>query len=596
MSSAEQPGLKCMLLAPIQSGGGRLRQLIISVVKQAGFQLITFEDSFSPGPLSETVFADILKSDLVIAVLNRFSPGTFYEVGLSHAAGKPVIFISDEESATLSLAPLPDQIIVYKDSEEGMARLRSRLRRALRDFERAPRRFQSFPAAIGQRNFLPAIDVERLAPREFENLCFELLTQIGYRSVKWGKQLEEIDIVATLPKKDPDGFEYNELWFISMGLRTPPETLIDMIAFEPDYFVHRLQRGEFEDRPSRSSFNSNTTITFLIISIRDESARNLEDRQRAFERRQADGRFRYNLRLRIWDRQHLTSLIQQYPQIAYKYFSEEGKVKSQSRMSYEQLYIENAALTKNNEATIAALKEERDKRARAERDAVWKEVAFKAAHKLGNPIFALETNLQSIRRKIGNEKETIEIASDMGSSIEKAKTIIEQFKSLTKAQQISPRSMDILPLIRSSAQVAINNGVQVNVIGDTNPPPIFADPLRMTECFDELFANALHWLSKKQKTIDITIDVPQAHDLPSSLDNSLGYVRIRFADNGCGIAPDKKEQVFDPFYTTYPHGAGLGLSLVQRVIEGHGGVIREVGKLEEGAAFEMLLPQAKATK
>ena len=56
------------------------------------------------------------------------------------------------------------------------------------------------------------------------------------------------------------------------------------------------------------------------------------------------------------------------------------------------------------------------------------------------------------------------------------------------------------------------------------------------------------------------------------------------------------EQIFAPFFTTYPHGTGLGLSLVQRVIEGHDGVIREIGKPNEGAVFEIFLPQADSKR
>lgn len=241
----------------------------------------------------------------------------------------------------------------------------------------------------------------------------------------------------------------------------------------------------------------------------------------------------------------------------------------------------------------AAFKEEREKRLRAERDAVWKEVAFKAAHKLGNPVFAIETGLQGIRRRIKKKPdEALAVADEMGESVEKAKAIIEQFKSLTRAQEISPRPVDLIPLLESAAHVASENGVEVKISTPGRHPRALADPVRMAECFDELFANALHWFDKKEKKISIVVDGAKKKDLPATLIDSRRYLRIRFEDNGSGVPLEKKIEIFSPFFTTRTHGTGLGLSLVQRVIEGHNGAMRENGTHGEGAVFEIFIPLA----
>ena len=142
-----------------------------------------------------------------------------------------------------------------------------------------------------------------------------------------------------------------------------------------------------------------------------------------------------------------------------------------------------------------------------------------------------------------------------------------------------------------AAHVAEENGVQVRITAGEKPPCAMADPVRMTECFDELFANALHWFDKAEKRVDVAISTANKESVPRDLDGTKEYVRIVFADNGCGIPFDKKEGVFGAFYTTHPHGTGLGLSLVQRVVEGQGGLIREVGKPGEGAVFELYVPE-----
>ena len=585
MPTVKSSILRCVLLAPFEGEFEDLDRAIGLAAKQSRVRIVHLDDTQGL-PSAEAALSEIVKADLLIAVIPRTSSNVFFEIGLAQGIGRPVILLVDEEAGTPLLAARFAQTLRYTRSAEGLKRLERALRRFFEDVRRNPQRLQSFPKLRKPQAMVPFVDLDRIEPREFENLCFELLTQMGFKRVEWGKELREVDAVATLPKKDPDGFEYNELWLISMGLRAPSEMLLEMALHDREMFVHRLLRPSVMER-FRTQAKPDTPITLLLIFFRDSpSSEVFQQDLRRMEQRSAEGRYPFALRIRFWDRQQLVSLIQQYPQIALKYFSEEGRAQSKYRKTPDELYGENVELTERLQSSMAALK-------RVERDAVWKDVAFTAAHKLGNPIFALETNLQVMKKKISDRpSEALEIADEMMVSIEKAKAIIEQFKSLTRAQEISPRPVDLVPLIEGASRVAKDNGIHVQVLQNGKQPQALADPARMTECFDELFANALHWLKKPERQIVVEVDVPKKKELPPSLDNSRGYVRIRFGDNGCGVPLDKKEQIFSPFYTTYPHGTGLGLSLVQKVIEGHGGAIREIGKPDEGALFELFLPSA----
>jgi len=579
--------LKCLLIAPFNEENVPVRRIVAAAAKGSGIQLVSPGEQPSGLMFSEAVFAEIAGVDLVVAVTAHRRANIFYEIGLAHALGKPVVFLGELGEGETGVFPVPPigLRLEFSRTESGLDRLHITLRKLFADFAHNPDRFLTFRG----RTALPMIDFDKLEPREIENLCFELLTQMGFRRVEWGKELKEIDVVATLPKKDPDGFEYNELWIISMGLHAPPEMLLGL-AEDPEYIIHRLFRPDFVER-FRSFYKRDTPVTLLLMLLRSEGpSEPFEQELRRVERRLA-GRGPFSIRFRTWDRQHITGLIQQYPQLAYKYFSEEGREQSKSRKTTEELYKETAALNERLRAVNTALKEESEKRIRAERDAVWKDVAFKAAHKLGNPIFALETGLQGIKRRIkDNPDEALKVAEEMGASIEKAKGIIEQFKSLIRAQEISKRAVDLKPLIQAASRVATENGVEVTV--ETNGDSVaLADPTRMTECFDELFANALHWINRPQKHISVSIDHPKKKELPQDLDETKKYIRIRFGDNGCGVNPQMKKQIFAPFYTTHPHGTGLGLFMVERIIQGHDGAICETGTPDESAVFEIFLPR-----
>ncbi|HXK25849.1 MAG TPA: ATP-binding protein, partial [Myxococcota bacterium] len=63
-------------------------------------------------------------------------------------------------------------------------------------------------------------------------------------------------------------------------------------------------------------------------------------------------------------------------------------------------------------------------------------------------------------------------------------------------------------------------------------------------------------------------------------------------DQGCGIAPDTMERLFEPFHTTKAKGTGLGLATVHRVVEAHGGRIGVTSELGRGTAVRVYLPSA----
>jgi signal transduction histidine kinase len=112
-------------------------------------------------------------------------------------------------------------------------------------------------------------------------------------------------------------------------------------------------------------------------------------------------------------------------------------------------------------------------------------------------------------------------------------------------------------------------------------------------------ANAKHWLDKPEKRIELKTVLPVPEPLPSFLDSSAKYVLLHVKDNGCGIPVANKQRIFDAFFTTYDHGTGLGLALVRRIIDGHGGGIVESGVPGQGADFEIYLPlppEGKAQK
>jgi signal transduction histidine kinase len=126
------------------------------------------------------------------------------------------------------------------------------------------------------------------------------------------------------------------------------------------------------------------------------------------------------------------------------------------------------------------------------------------------------------------------------------------------------------------------------------PPDLYVlgESDRLAECFDELTSNSIYWLNKSDKFIDIEVINPAPFPLPKDLDPEKQYALIHFRDNGPGVQPTHKNKIFELFYSNRDHGTGIGLALIRRIIEGHGGAIFETGTLGQGVDFEIYLPLA----
>lgn len=587
MSSRTRP--QCFITIPATSESLSIEEAVREAARGAGFRVTPPKNVSLP---LEKVAGEIARADCVIADITNNNATVFYELGIAQSMKKALFLLAQSDTSyDLPTDLQGQQFLRYNPTVSGLSDLRKELESFLRTFRNSPRPVRSVTARTFTAPFF--VDWARLDRTDTENLIFELLTQMGFQRVDWIKGRQEIDLIAELPRKDPDGFEYRELWLVGTGRNAPLEMLIDLIkvaSYEPEYLLHRLN---YDKRAERLRMSSDNSITLLLIMLDENFPSDELERLAGYKERRSRGG---NIRIRVWDRNYLTSLIHQFPQIGYKYFSDEGRSQSKYRKTPEEFYRENVDLTNRLTATIAALEEEKNRRVRAERDAVWKDISFSAAHKLGNPIFAIETILDPLQKRVEEQRteDAIKVVARIRESIEKAKNIVDQFKSLARAQNIQRVTMPLRPILDDACQMARDQGIVCEVECPTNFN-LIGDPDRLAECFDELVSNAAHWFDKPNKEIHILVSQPTTESLPQSIDTSQKYTLIQVRDSGSGVPLDNKEKIFNAFFTTRDQGTGLGLATVRRIIEGHEGYIFENGIPGQGANFEIYLPMIAQT-
>jgi two-component system, NtrC family, sensor histidine kinase HydH len=75
-------------------------------------------------------------------------------------------------------------------------------------------------------------------------------------------------------------------------------------------------------------------------------------------------------------------------------------------------------------------------------------------------------------------------------------------------------------------------------------------------------------------------------------DDESDRVVAEIEDSGPGVAPELREQIFNPFFTTKKTGVGLGLAIVSKIVDAHGGVLTLTSQPGHGACFRLVLPAA----
>jgi len=120
---------------------------------------------------------------------------------------------------------------------------------------------------------------------------------------------------------------------------------------------------------------------------------------------------------------------------------------------------------------------------------------------------------------------------------------------------------------------------------DTDLPPVFAPPTRLTQVFTNVLINASHAIQEVERPVHRVRVTTRADD---------EIVAVTVSDTGPGIAPEDLERIFDPFYTTKRQdlGTGLGLSISRSILRQMGGDLLVESVYGTGAQFLIYLPRA----
>lgn len=179
---------------------------------------------------------------------------------------------------------------------------------------------------------------------------------------------------------------------------------------------------------------------------------------------------------------------------------------------------------------------------------------------------------------------------------QRAAELTAQLLAFSRKAVIEPKVLDINQVVESSTKM-LRRLIGEDIRFETrlgNVPRVKIDPVQLEQVFINLAVNARDAMpTGGQLTISSSRVTLPDKDVPESNELAPGkYVRVMVADTGCGIPPDVRSRIFEPFYTTkgVGKGTGLGLSTVYGIVRQAGGTINVDSELNQGTVFRILLP------
>jgi PAS domain S-box-containing protein len=215
------------------------------------------------------------------------------------------------------------------------------------------------------------------------------------------------------------------------------------------------------------------------------------------------------------------------------------------------------------------------------------------AHELNQPLTAILANAQAalrfLQRDPPNVGEIRTILGEIAEADKRAGLLIHHLRLLMKKGEeeyvqldINHVVTDVLEFIRGEFLL---RGVEVKTTMGRDLPQVQGDRVQLQQLVLNLVCNACDAMQGQPERRLLSISTAQTAD---------GSVQVAVSDTGPGIAPERLDRVFEPFYTTKQSGLGMGLAICRRIAGSHGGTLMATSRSGEGATFRLTLPAVES--
>jgi C4-dicarboxylate-specific signal transduction histidine kinase len=264
---------------------------------------------------------------------------------------------------------------------------------------------------------------------------------------------------------------------------------------------------------------------------------------------------------------------------------------SLSPLETEEGTLVSGAVRDVTERTRAeeALRQAKADLTRVSRVTTMGELTASLAHEIKQPIAAAVTDaktcLRWLRRDEPDVAEASEAALRIVTDVTRATDIISrlqlQFQKGTSKREL----IDVNEVIREMIALLESETTRYNILVRTelaaDLPQVMGDRVQLQQVLMNLMINSIDATKGVDGTRELAIKSQRA-------DNE--HLQVSVSNTGIGLPPQQADQIFNAFFTTKPHGTGMGLRISRSIIESHGGRLWAARASGRGATFQFTLP------
>ena len=221
----------------------------------------------------------------------------------------------------------------------------------------------------------------------------------------------------------------------------------------------------------------------------------------------------------------------------------------------------------------------------AQRDAAWTEVARRLAHEIKNPLTPIQLSAERLQHKLAHKLGAAEAEMLMRSTqtivnqVRALKDMVDAFRQYARMPEPSLQEIELNALVREVLTLYESLAGWIRLELAPNLPRVVGDPAQLRQVIHNLLQNAQDALVDSTNPSIVVRSEPVA-----------GGMRVTITDNGNGFPAPLMQRAFEPYMTTKPKGTGLGLVIVKKIIEEHGGTVELENIMPHGARVSFTLP------